>query len=125
MLMGKQSGLLALQAFKESDGGFDRTEASAHGSGGDEQAEDAFDARDEGLASGADLAVDDVVLVGEAGQENAPGALQNDGQGEAVVASESFEFGRELGGEMLFALGLLQRSVFRDGCAEARGRVDS
>ena len=65
--------------------------------GGDQQAEHSLDAGDQRLPSGAHNAVDDVALVGQAGQQNRPGALQNDGQGEAVLARQSFQPGGELG----------------------------
>ncbi len=97
VLMWKKGGLLALEALEECEGGLCRIDPRPQRSGGDQKAEHALDAWDQRLASGADVAVEDIALVGEACQEDGPGPLQDGGEGEGVLAREGLEPGGELG----------------------------
>src|SRR5579871_5262659 len=125
VLMRKKRGLLALKPFEKRRDRLRRMKLSACGRGGDQKAEDALDAWNQCLASGTDIAVDNVVLVGEASQENAPGALQKDGQREAMLAGNGVQPGSELGGERLFELGLSGGRIL--GCLrrDAGGRFET
>src|SRR5579871_1019606 len=106
MLMWKQCRLLTLERLQEVDDRFRRMKLSARGRGGDQKTEDIIDARNRCLASRADIAVDNVIRIGEVREQNAPSSLQNDRQRHAMLARDGFEFGGELGGELLFEMGL-------------------
>src|ERR1039458_9589544 len=104
--MGKKRRLLTLQACEEVKCRFGGTEPDPRRGGGDQQAQHALNAGDQRLAAGADVAVDDVALVGEAGEQYGPGALQQGGESKAVLPGEGLKPGGELGGEEFFILGL-------------------
>src|ERR1039458_794682 len=104
--MGKKRRLLTLQAREEGKSRLGALEPDPRRGGGDQQAQHALDAGDQRLAAGADMAVDDVALVGEAGEQDGPGALQKGGESKTVLAGEGLKPGGELGGEVFFILGL-------------------
>src|ERR1039458_9107859 len=92
--MGKKRRLLTLQACEDGKSRLGALEPDPRRGGGDQQAQHALDAGDQRLAAGADMAVDDVALVGEAGEQDGPGALQKGGESKTVLAGE----GRKTGG---------------------------
>ena len=95
--MRQQRGLVALQPFEQRQHRLRGIEPGPHRRGGDQQTEHALDAGNHRLPAGTHNAVDHVALVGEAGQQHGPGALQHGGEREAVPAGEGFEPGGELG----------------------------